>query len=140
MTSLAPQIVPLEPVVLEHVIDDFVEAVRSMPMPPGTERRWIHLVETEAYDADVIAWPPGTALGLHDHGGSSAAVRVVVGALEERHYEAGRPDELRERRLLAGDGITFGSDHVHAIANNGAVEAVSIHVYSPPLRHMSYYD
>ncbi len=47
---------------------------------------------------------------------------------------------VRAHRLLAGDTVQFGRRHVHAISNLGTRPATSVHVYSPPLRSMAFYD
>jgi predicted metal-dependent enzyme (double-stranded beta helix superfamily) len=94
------------------------------------------LLATEAYDAWLIHWPPGTGLGAHDHGGSAGAFAVVSGSLEERTI-AGRG--TRVRRVTAGRSVSFDAGHVHAVANPSDVAATSVHVYSPPLRAMGFY-
>ncbi|MCU1394755.1 MAG: hypothetical protein JWM34_3183 [Ilumatobacteraceae bacterium] len=105
-------------------------------VPAGTNRRWQHLARTASYEALVIAWPQGTGLGLHDHGGSSAAVQVVAGELHEEYVGA---DGRQISRLLGSGAIVeLPGDHVHAVLNHGRTEAVSIHVYSPPLSDDSF--
>src|SRR3954454_15690597 len=42
-------------------------------VPVGVTRRWAYVIETDRYEAIVIAWPSGTGLAMHDHGGSAAA-------------------------------------------------------------------
>jgi quercetin dioxygenase-like cupin family protein len=140
-TSLsAPTLAPLEPGLLSVVADGFARSASPAQVPPGDERRWVQLVATEEYDVWLIAWPSGASLGMHDHGGSSAAVQVVAGQLEERHLDHAAPGVVRDRTLGAGDAISFGPTHVHALRNDADAEALSVHVYSPPLRHMSYFD
>jgi quercetin dioxygenase-like cupin family protein len=137
---MGSSIAPLEPGLLELVAHGFARSATASQLPPGDERRWVQLVATDAYDAWLIAWPRGAALGMHDHGGSSAAVQVVAGRLVERHLDEDRPEIVHERALGAGDAIAFGPTHVHALRNEDDAEAISVHVYSPPLRHMSYFD
>ena len=38
-----------------------------------------------------------------------------------------------------GEGRTFGSRHIHTVANLGDRPALSVHVYSPALRGMTRY-
>ena len=47
---------------------------------------------------------------------------------------------VRAHRVCAGDTVRFGRRHVHAISNLGTRPATSVHVYSPPLRSMAFYD
>lgn len=102
-------------------------------------RRWYEpLVEEAGFEAWLLGWPPGQGIELHDHGSSSGAVVVVEGILSETHV--GRGGRLRHRRLLEGDLVTFGADHIHDVVNAGASQALSIHVYSPRLRSMTFYE
>ena len=101
------------------------------------ERRYQRVLATAAYDAWVIHWPTGELLDLHDHGGSAGAFSVVSGELDEATVAAGT---TVIRTLATGDTSEFSSSHVHAVANRGAAVATSVHVYSPPLRSMVYYQ
>jgi hypothetical protein len=47
---------------------------------------------------------------------------------------------LRHRRLPAGDLVSFGPDHIHDVVNGSDRQALSIHVYSPRLRSMTFYE
>jgi hypothetical protein len=44
------------------------------------------------------------------------------------------------RRLSTGTGRRFGERHVHRVVNDGALPAISLHVYSPALTSMTRYD
>src|SRR6478672_10517148 len=50
-------------------------------------------------DAWLIAWPPGTGLGMHDHQGSDAVVAVLRPPLRERYVGGGA---VRQRWLRPG--------------------------------------
>lgn len=101
------------------------------------ERRYQRVLATPAYDAWVIYWPTGELLDLHDHGGSAGAFSVVSGELDEATVESGT---TVIRTLATGDTSGFGASHVHAVANRGGAVATSVHVYSPPLSSMVYYQ
>ena len=103
----------------------------------STERRFHRVLATDAYEAWVICWPSGESLDMHDHGGSAGAFSVVSGELDEATIEAG----VKVVRTFApGDTAAFGAARVHAVANRGAAVATSVHVYSPPLSSMVYYE
>ncbi len=104
-------------------------------VPVGTDRRWGIVVATEAYEAWVIAWPNGTGLAMHDHGGARAAVRVVSGRLRERFHADG---SVQLRWLDAGDEQMLSADHVHEVINLHDIEAITVHVYSPPVGDMGF--
>jgi len=102
------------------------------------QRFFTRLLATEAYDAWLLGWWPGQSVALHDHGGSAGAVVVVEGRLHESHLVDGTG--VRTRAVDAGGRFTFGSGHVHSVANLDDVPATSIHVYAPPLRTMAHYE
>lgn len=102
-----------------------------------TERRFHRVLATDAYEAWVICWPSGESLEMHDHGGSAGAFSIVSGELDEATIEAG----VKVVRTFApGDTTAFGASRVHAVANRGDAVATSVHVYSPPLSSMVYYE
>jgi predicted metal-dependent enzyme (double-stranded beta helix superfamily) len=107
--------------------------------------RWyVPLLEGDDFEAWLLGWPPGEGIELHDHGSSSGALVVVEGALVETYVEGSdwvRPGgRLRHRRLPEGTLISFGPDHIHDVVNGGDHQALSIHVYSPRLRSMTFYE
>jgi quercetin dioxygenase-like cupin family protein len=102
-----------------------------------TERRFHRVLATEAYEAWVICWPSGESLDMHDHGGSAGAFSVVSGELDEATIEAG---VKQVRTFGPGDTAAFGASRVHAVANRHDAVATSVHVYSPPLSSMMYYE
>jgi quercetin dioxygenase-like cupin family protein len=106
-----------------------------------TERWYAQLRSTPLYDVWLLSWEPGQATELHDHGGSSGAFHVLAGSLRET-LAAGTPTSVRlsERTLGTGRTVAFGPDYVHDVAHAGTGPAASLHVYSPPLRAMTYYD
>ncbi len=103
----------------------------------GPTRWWRPLGATSRWDAWLEGWPPGDAIELHDHGGSTAVVRVLAGRLLETWLDDG--GGLRRRRLEAGSSVWLPRQHVHDLVNVDAVPALSVHVYSPPLRTMTWY-
>lgn len=105
-------------------------------LPNSGERRWALVLESEAYEAWVIAWPAGTGLELHDHNGSAAAVHIVNGRLRERYVD--ETGELAVRWLSAGDTVALPGDHQHEVVNLESNEVISVHVYSPPLADQSF--
>jgi hypothetical protein len=102
-----------------------------------TERRFHRVLATDAYEAWVICWPSGESLDMHDHGGSAGAFSVVSGELDEATIEAGVEVV---RTFAPGDTAAFAASRVHAVANRGDAVATSVHVYSPPLSSMVYYE
>ena len=102
-----------------------------------TERAFQLLLSTEHYDAWLIHWPAGTGLEAHDHGGSYGAFAVVDGRLDEDVVVDGRVRSTRT--VLVGESVRFDGGHVHAVVNRSGTGATSVHVYSPPLRSMTFH-
>ena len=130
----------LEHELLYDIAEGLARSVSADQLPAGSQRRWVRLLATHSYEAWLIGWPPGTGLELHDHGESSAGLCVVSGVLEERHVLRHSWGQAVTRRLVAGDTVAFDSAHVHAVRNDGDIEALSVHVYSPPLAAMTFFE
>jgi rhodanese-related sulfurtransferase/mannose-6-phosphate isomerase-like protein (cupin superfamily) len=110
--------------------DGWMEKVRLR-----TDQRWYErLYHGADHDIWVISWLPGQSTGFHDHGGSSGALVVATGVLEEH-----RPGE-RARVIHPGNPLVFGPDYAHDVRNASVTPAVSIHAYSPPLSDMNEYE
>lgn len=122
--------VSLSGLAAELATDRSVAAIPAEP-EPGRTRRWALLRRDDEVEAWIIAWPSGTGLGVHDHDGSGAGVHVVAGRLRERYIAA--DGHLAVRWWEAGGRFDLPGDHVHEVVNVDVGEAVSIHVYSPPV-------
>lgn len=109
-------------------------------VPDGEDRAYVRLLGTEVYEAWLIAWAPTGALDLHDHGGSEGAIRVVRGCLTEVYSDRPRTALIRTRPIMEGRGIDIPSNRIHEVWNRGPADAVSVHVYSPPLTVMTFFD
>ncbi len=106
----------------------------------GTRRRYTCLLDTALYDAWLIEWSPSSGLELHDHGGSQGVVVVAAGRLVETYTDLDRRNPLCTRLVGSGETFIVPATRVHELSNPGPFEARSLHVYSPPLRRMTFYD
>ena len=62
---------------------------------------------------------------------------MVTGVLDEDQIH---PDGTTTvRRVGPGESVSFDGGRVHAVVNRSDVVATSVHVYSPPLRTMTFY-
>jgi mannose-6-phosphate isomerase-like protein (cupin superfamily) len=106
------------------------------------ERTWRTVAATDRYEAFVIAWPVGGTIELHDHGDSAGAVVVVGGTLVETSvaHDVDGCLVTSSRALGPDDHLEFGPGHVHDLANLGTGPALSVHVYSPVLRSMTFFE
>ncbi len=86
----------------------------------------------------LICWMDDHDTGFHDHDVSAGAVAVVSGAVREERLVLG--DRPTWRVARAGEVFGFAAHDIHRVLHVGAAPAVTIHVYSPPLRRMGAYE
>jgi quercetin dioxygenase-like cupin family protein len=101
-------------------------------------RSAVRLVRAACYEVWVLGWWPGQSVELHDHGTSHAAFTVVEGDLVE--VTARRPGQLHRRELPTGATRLVPAGTRHDVLNVALAPATSIHVYSPQLTSMTFYD
>ena len=97
------------------------------------------LLQTSSYEVKVLTWRGPQPVDWHDHGGSSGAMAMVGGWLNEQSRDGDGAD-LNSRRFGPGDSGSFGPDHLHDVNFEYGRPAISIHAYSPPLSGMTHYD
>jgi hypothetical protein len=97
----------------------------------------VRLSRDEDHEVWLLGWTAQQAVELHDHGGSAGAFAVVQGQLVEDDFG---PRGLRQTRWPAGTARALPAACVHHVWYPGPAPASSIHVYSPPLSSMTYYE
>jgi mannose-6-phosphate isomerase-like protein (cupin superfamily) len=113
---------------------------RALVQHRPDERWFLRLSAHDGFDTWLIGWDSRQGVDLHDHGGSAGAFYVVDGELLETSSRRGRAVGYAEQRIGAGTARAFGPGHVHRVVNPSAAVATSIHVYSPPLVSMDFYE
>ena len=93
-------------------------------------------------DVWLICWLLAQDTGYHDHDLSSGAVHVVEGALCEDYFyrDADGWISVETRERPAGTVFDFDGSSIHGMRHAGGEPATSIHVYSPALWRMGYYE
>ena len=127
---------------LESLAGDLAERPelwRNLETHTVAERHYVRLGRDPHLEAWLICWMPSQDTGLHDHDLSSGAVRVVRGRLAEERLVIGRL-ELAVTEYPAGAGFRFDASRIHNVRHAGADAATSLHLYSPPLWRMGYYE
>jgi cysteine dioxygenase type I len=107
-----------------------------------TRRYYAQLHRDPHLDVWLLCWTDDQDTGLHDHDVSAGAVHVCEGELVEERLEF-RDGAFSRVAVEHGEGSTFDFDasHVHCIRHPGGPRlAASIHVYSPALCRMGYYE
>jgi cysteine dioxygenase len=121
--------------------EDVADRVR---FSPKTYQR-IPLSGNDWYQAWVMCWKNGQRSPIHDHKGSSCAVRVLKGTLTETLFDFAPNGHIKARVSQdhePGDVIGGEDSDVHQVSNlqAGNADLVTLHVYSPPLVFMGTYD
>lgn len=111
-------------------------ALPSLVDPDEEEARWIELDSSPDLQIWLLSWPTGTHNDWHDHGESVGAFQVVRGTLLE---QTSRRHRREFRTLIAGEGRSFGQNHLHHLANVRAGKALSVHIYAPRLTTTTRY-
>ena len=101
------------------------------------ERRWVELDSSPYLQIWLLSWPAGTGTRWHDHGKSAGAFLTVSGTLREQTSHGHR---RIDRTLIAGQGRSFGPNHIHHVSNGGLDTAFSVHLYTPRLTTMTRSD
>jgi predicted metal-dependent enzyme (double-stranded beta helix superfamily) len=105
---------------------------RYVDHPPGGARSYQRLVFDEHVEVWLICWSPGNDTGFHDHERSLGAVAVASGLVREETLVPGREPVVRE--VAAGGVFSFDAGDLQRVRHAGAAPAVTLHLYSPPLR------
>lgn len=97
------------------------------------------------YNLLVLCWKNGQRSPIHDHAGSSCAVRVLEGTLTETLFEFapnGLVKPIFSRDLFAGTVVGSEDKDMHQVSNLQADNAdlVTLHIYSPALLVMGTYS
>ena len=107
------------------------------------ERHYSQLFRDVHVDVWLLCWTTQQDTGFHDHDRSAGAVFVCEGELAEDRFELS--DSVIKRVSVprrAGSSFAFDASHVLRVRHAGRTDrpATSIHVYSPALWRMGYYE
>jgi predicted metal-dependent enzyme (double-stranded beta helix superfamily) len=105
--------------------------------PDGT-RTYVRLELDDHLEAWLICWSDGNDTGFHDHDVSHGAVAVAAGRVREETLVLGGEPAVRE--VAAGGVFSFDAHDIHRVLHGGGEPAVTLHLYSPPLRRMGAYE
>jgi cysteine dioxygenase len=97
------------------------------------------------YNLWVLCWRNGQRSPIHDHRGSSCAVRVLDGVATETLFEFAPNGHVKptfSRDLPPGAVVGSEDTDMHQVSNlqAGMADLVTLHVYSPPLLLMGTYS
>lgn len=116
-----------------HLGDHGLLDGRDCPCNPDRYIRHL-LAEGEGYAVVALVWRPGQMSPVHAHH-TWCALGVHRGCLTEHFFTPGAPPRPSAALLREAGATSHGPaspDLIHRIANCGAENAVSIHVYGVP--------
>lgn len=96
----------------------------------------LRLWQDEHSVAWLNTWWERRDTGYHDHDGSAVGVHVVQGSVTNEGLPTGGP--RRPRHYGPGESFSVPGSGIHRMDHDAG--AITIHVYSPPLRAIGYYD
>ncbi len=102
------------------------------------------------FEVLLLNWAPGAASAIHDHGDQHCWMLVLGGMLKVEDYVRLDPGDVpgyahverRDSRTLDAGGMDLRSGRfdLHRVTATDGVPAVSLHVYSGPMRKFLIYD
>ena len=88
----------------------------------------------------IILWPPGVSSPPHDHGKSRGAALVVQGRVFAEDYSKHTKKFISRGVFGVGQCLAEDPSVIHVVGNNSRTrQAVTLHIYIPPLK-MKFYD
>jgi len=94
------------------------------------------LWRNEHAEAWLNTWWEPRDTGFHDHGGACVGVHVLEGAASHEQLAVQGPRRIE--RHGAGESFALGRSGIHRMDHDAG--AVTVHVYSPPLRVIGHYE
>ncbi|OAS14004.1 cysteine dioxygenase [Paenibacillus oryzisoli] len=90
----------------------------------------------------VIHIPASRSTAIHNHGLSVGAAYLVLGSLVNSTFSLdseGYPVAHKDDFIQSGEYFTAPAEQIHQLSNPFHEPAISIHVYTPPLREVRRY-
>lgn len=121
------------------------EALRPYAVFDPTRYRRNLIQAGPGYQALLLCWRAGQRSPIHDHKGSSCAVRVIEGTLTETIFDRTADGYIypTHTHKLEEGGVCGSEDtDIHQISNlePGGKDLLTLHVYTPALDMMGVYS
>jgi hypothetical protein len=94
------------------------------------------LWRSDTSEAWLNLWWDARDTGYHDHDGSCVGVYVIEGVARNESLVIGGP--RRSHQYTRGDRFSFPGGGIHRMEHEPG--AITIHVYSPPIRSIGHYE
>lgn len=155
INSLAPLLEYLDQLIGRAPLDELTARLTALVVDPAELANFIHfspqhyarnlIASGEWYSVLALCWLNGQRSPIHDHAGSSCAVRVLRGTMTETRFNFapnGQVCAVDSHDYPAGSVIGSEDLDLHQVSNlqAGSADLVTLHVYTPPLRIMGTYS
>ncbi len=99
---------------------------------------------SDHYELLALCWRSGHCTPIHDHQGVSCAFRVIHGQGTEIRFARSASGQVipEQSRIMPPEFVCSADEpDIHQIVNAQAADhdLVTLHIYSPPIRHMNTY-
>jgi cysteine dioxygenase len=122
---------------LLHKVPEYKTAPQQLPYGRNV------IYSTEYLEVIVIHIPASGATAIHNHGASIGTACLIEGSLVNTMFRLGAegyPVAQKDDFIRAGEYFEAPCEQIHQLCNPFHKPAVSIHVYSPPLRTVNRYS
>jgi hypothetical protein len=136
LDALAASDRPFEPGECAQVAQRAAQLIDAVGLPRTGPGSFALLWRTEYSAAWLNTWWQGRDTGYHDHDGSAAGVYVIEGSVTNEGLPIGGP--RRVHHYGPGESFSLPGMAIHRMDH--AAGAVTVHVYSPPLRGIGSYE
>jgi cysteine dioxygenase len=96
------------------------------------------IYKSDLFEVMLLCWKKGQVSGVHDHNGSFGIVKVLAGVIEEKKFDFSSLG-LSSSVNLSANEISQISDHIGCHSLGCKEQAVTLHVYSPPIEKCNSY-
>jgi len=136
LAALAESPEPLTPPQCSERARAAAAALDVSELTPEGPGEALLLWRSDSSEAWLNLWWAPRDTGYHDHDGSCVGVHVITGVARNESLMYGRSRRVRE--YGAGDSFHFPSSGIHRMEHEPG--AITIHVYSPPIRSLGHYE
>ncbi|HEX4008652.1 MAG TPA: hypothetical protein VHX62_01515 [Solirubrobacteraceae bacterium] len=136
LESLAAETGPLSPAECMDRAQRAALALDVSALDRGSAGDAVLLWRSSASEAWLNLWWRARDTGYHDHDGSCVGVYVIEGVARNESLVIGRARCVRE--YTSGDRFAFPGTGIHRMEHEPG--AVTVHVYSPPIRSIGEYE
>jgi Cysteine dioxygenase type I len=136
LVRLAAGPVPLTPEDCMERAERAAMALDTSVLDRASAGEALLLWRSDSSEAWLNLWWQPRDTGYHDHDGSCVGVYVIEGVARNESLAIEGPRRMRE--YTAGDRFAFPGTGIHRMEHEPG--AITIHVYSPPIRSIGEYE